>query len=47
LSGFSLARTETTVRQFRRFAQATGSLTHAERRRPAFQQTVATFTRPA
>ena len=35
LSGFSLARTETTVRQFRRFAQATGSLTNAERRRPA------------
>ena len=31
LSGFSLARTETTVGQFRRFAQATGSLTRAER----------------
>jgi formylglycine-generating enzyme required for sulfatase activity len=30
-SGFSLARTETTVGQFRRFAQATGSLTRAER----------------
>jgi sulfatase modifying factor 1 len=31
LDGFAIARTETTVGQFRRFVQATGTLTRAER----------------
>lgn len=31
LDGFAIARTETTVGQFRRFAEATGTLTRAER----------------
>jgi formylglycine-generating enzyme required for sulfatase activity len=31
LAGFSMARTETTVGQFRRFVQATGSVSRAER----------------
>ncbi len=31
VAGFSIARTETTVAQFTRFVQATGTVTHAER----------------